>query len=260
MSVKGWAATLGLALTALVLLLWLGYCTPAALPARAALLAVDGFQATQINPAVPAGQPNHFLWLVSLSRTPLPDLPVSAADKANKGFNAGFSRYNDKLNNPPGAKGADRIKYHTIYFFWQHQDPGFHDYLDALRFFYQNYGAGGGALIDSGMTENPFGTVGESQGFAPYPYEPGQNVPVDHSHPCPCTIEVYHQRNVKFAQLLQRIVVPSPDPVNSGTTVYYQLGGLFVIENATQGVVARIIVTAMHPAYTFRIAGVNTGF
>ena len=112
-------------------------------------------------------------------------------------------------------------------------------------------------INDKGMEENPFKVpVGESQGLAPYPYEIVTPLPVDKSRQG-AVIEIIHLRK-GAGQLLNRIVIPSVAPLNPKSKIYYQLGGFFVIVHDDLGVIAKIIVSSLHPAYTFKIVGVRT--
>lgn len=192
-------------------------------------------------------------WQFRLDREPLQDLPVSQRDIDDYGFNRGFSRWSD----------GDRISYHTAYAFWQHQDPGFHDFINALRFHWQEHGqpVPVGRIIDQGMSENPFdpNATTERQGLAIYPYE-RVAIPlnlVDFSRPGGI-VEVIHQRR-RNNQVLQTIVIPEVSPQNPRVRWYYQLGGKFLAVHETYGVISSIIIAAMFPAYTFRIRGVLTG-
>lgn len=231
----------------------------------------DIFQAYQV-----AGPNEGRLWAINFSRLPVPDLPFPAGHKSLYGFNAGFTRFMDRGNDPlsePGLFGADRIAYAVAYFFWQHVDPGHHKYVHALRFHFQVHGLSGQSqLNDSGMVEDPT-NLGESgirrvgagaQGLAQYSYEEDldwASLPVDKRHPG-ATIEVFHFRRGSSGtverQLLQRFVIPSRDPANPRLHWYYQDRGRVIAFHDTLGPAAKLVISAIHPAYGFRVQGIPT--
>lgn len=219
------------------------------------------FQNWTGHPEVPPG--GAILWTMQFSRTPLPD-PVVAPSNVPFGFKPGFTRWNDRKDNPLGAKGADRVAYRLAYWWLQHADE--HDYLDVLRFYVQSYGGQNNQINDKFMTENPFGLPNsESQGEAQYPYETGRKPLVtDKSNPG-ATFLVFHQRkspdNATRKQLLRTIEIPPIDPNNPLTRWWYQDTGRVVATNTNfvrpdnpDGVIALLIVTANHFAYTFEEA------
>ncbi len=151
---------------------------------------------------------------------------------------------------------GDRISYHTAYVFAQHEDPMNHPLLTAFRIMFQQYGTSQGILNDQGMVENPFGDPdGESQGLAPYPYELVPALPTDRSRPG-AVVDFVHWRP-RTSVLLWTWEVPAVDPLNAKVRWYYQLGGLIVGEYDGAPFL-RIILAAMHPAYTYSIRGVPT--
>lgn len=227
-----------------------------------AVLAVQAFTIFQVKTGVPEGTPGKLLWEFRMSPAVVPDLPVTPRNVADYGHNVGSWRW---LN----AHGAgDRISYHTAWAMGQHADPGHHDYINAIRIMFQDYG-GTNQVNDQYMIEDPFNTGGESQGLAPYPYERVRPAPVDKSRPG-CVVEVIHLRR-RVNQLLQRFTIPAVEPKNAKTKWYYQLNGLVVAVNADlvtpanpEGVIAKCIIAGLHgaggpsAAYTYRIQGVQT--
>ena len=216
----------------------------------------NGFDIYQTRNGVPETDIRKMLWSFRASRDPVQDLPVSQSDIDRWGFNRGYTRWAD----------GDRISYHTVYAFVQHQDPGHHDFVNAIRFQWQDFGATN-RLLDQGMAELGEGSdLGGSfpgfpkQGLAPYPYERVTPLPVNKSRPG-AVVEIFHLRN-QTNQLLQRFVVPAIDPATAvgapQTRWFYQLNGLVVAVNDELGVIAKIIIAGMHPAYTYRIQGVAT--
>lgn len=160
-------------------------------------------------------------------------------------------RWDDCVFGSGHYAGGDRVGYHTAYFFYAHQDPDKHDYLDAIRFVVQIYGASP-RLNDKHMPELPV------QGLPPYPYERGATVAVDKSIPGG-VVELWHNRTTQYDQMLAEFIVPAVSEQNPKVRWYYQLGGLFVAVHDDHGPVSRLIVTSMHPHYAYRITGVETG-
>ena len=208
------------------------------------------------------------LWEFIMSPAVVRDLPVTPRDVAEFGHNRGTSRW---LN----AHGAgDRRRYDTAWALWQHADPGHHDYINAIRVMFQDYGATN-QINDRHMIEDPFNTGGESQGLPPYPYERVKPAPVDKSRPG-AVVEILHQRERIHGigqknQLLTRFTLPAVEPKQHKTRWYYQLNGLvvavhtdFVTERNPDGVIAKCIIAGLHgaggpaAAYTYRIQGVST--
>lgn len=237
------------------------------------------FQVFQVHSGgtVPEGDPERVLWTFNASRTPLADPPVDPAN-ISWGHLPGRTRWNDKKDNPVGSQGADRIGYHTAMFFLQHtdrhvdSDTMHHDYLDAIRFHYADYGATN-QINDRFMVENPFGNPDhETQGLAQYPYERVRPQPVLKLYPG-CTILVKHLRSKKLDngatsiknQLLRKIVIPAADVNNPRTKWYYQLNGIVVATNDKfvtpanpDGVIAKLHISGVHPAYSYEVEGINT--
>ena len=251
-----------------------------ATPPDPALTPGTWFQVFQVHSgaALPGQDHGAVLWTFNASRTPLADPPVIPANLP-WGHRPGQSRWNDLKDNPPGAVGADRISYHTAYFFLQHTeqmtpgDTSHHGYLDAIRFQFQDYGATN-QVNDRHMMEDPFGAAepGESQGLAPYPYERVKPAPIIRNYPG-AVVLVKHRRVRKLAngatsvrnQLLRRIVIPATDPTNSRTKWWYQLNGLVVATNQVfvkpdnpDGVIAKLIIAGTHPAYSYEVEGIST--
>ena len=211
------------------------------------------------------------IWEFQMSRTPKLDLPVNTSDAAVYGHVRGRTRWWDR-----GFGVADRRAYYDAYTHIQHtdriddDDTTHHDFLNALRFAFQEYGAIGNRIIDRKMNEDPFNQGRETQGLAPYPYEQGRILPISTSHPGG-VIDVLHFRKrpapaqgVKN-QLLTRIIIPASDSRNPETHWWYQIHGDFVATNREfitarnpQGIVAHLQVSAVHPAYSFEIEGVTT--
>jgi hypothetical protein len=217
-------------------------------------------------------RPTEDLWRIVLRRDIVRDLPVSDKFRDLYGHNRGNSRFWDQyVDGAPVPWSADRIAYHTVWSYWQHEDPGHHPFTNAIRFHWQVLGAGrGGRIIDSGMVENPFGRtdVDETQGLAPYPYETGPYPieRVDRSLAGPHIVELIHMRNRASGsyQLLHRFVLPHVSQ-SSGqaapTRWYYQGSGTWIgVSDEFGQPVTRLILTANHPAYTFRVQGVPTEF
>ena len=204
------------------------------------------FNINQVNPAIPPGEPGYRLWRFVMSRDPLQDLPITAPED-----NRGFTRWMD----------GDRIAYHSAYAYLEHEAPGHHPFLRAYRFAWQEYGPGRRLINDNGMVEDPFGLGVETQGLPPYPYEADVTIPTSLRYPCPCVIEFAHIRGDvrgnrhSSRQLLQRVTIPGAEPGNPNVKWYYQLRGDFVALNSGQPIAA-LTVSAMHPAYAFRIQGV----
>ena len=232
-----------------------------------AAAAVQNFIIYQTRIGTPEGSPDRLLWEFIMSPAVVPDLPVTQNDKNQFGHNVGSSRW---LN----AHGAgDRISYHTAWALWQHADPGHHDYINAIRVMFQDYGATN-LVNDLRMIEDPFNTGGESQGLAPYPYERVKPAPVDKSRPG-AVVELMHLRRNSAGgvknQLLTRFTLPVVEPKQPKTRWYYQLNGLvvavhtdFVTALNPDGVIAKCIIAGLHgaggpaAAYTYRIQGVRT--
>lgn len=156
--------------------------------------------------------------------------------------------------------GGDRIGYHTAYCFYAHQDPGHHAHLSTIRFMVQGYGPleRKVQINDRGMPELGEAGGGAVQGKPPYPYEKGVTVAVDERRPGG-VIDIYHNRVTEYDQLIARYEIPAVSRENPKVRWYYQLGGLFVAVHDEHGPVARVIVASMHPAYAYRIQGVDIG-
>ena len=203
------------------------------------------------------------MWLLNFPEDPVADLPFDPILKGTYAFNAGFTRFHDYGDDPanePGLYGPDRVGYKGAYCFWQHTDPGSHKYVHALRIHVQNHGLSAVSLInDNGMHESPFNIAGESQGLLPYAYETDlawATLPIDKRHPGG-VIEVFHHRGGGTRQLLQRFVVPVRD-AGGMVSWYYQDRGRFIAVDDQMGVAAKLVVSAIHPAYGFRVQGVPT--
>lgn len=206
------------------------------------------------------------LWHMRFSRDAVADLPFPPEYEDLYGFNAGFTRFMDRGDDPDselGLFGADRVAYSGAYCFWQHLDPGHHKYVHALRFHFQNHGLSKAALInDQGMRENPFNEAqSESQGLLQYAYEtnlPWATMPVDKRYPG-AVIELFHFRRGSTGtaerQLLQRFAIPGMD---GGTHWYYQGWGRLIAVHDEAGISAKLIISAIHPAYGFRVQDVPT--
>lgn len=157
---------------------------------------------------------------------------------------------------PDGVRGrgrwvaGSRPEYDTAIVFWEHEDPNQHPFVTGIRIVVQSYhGPDIGVRInDRGLPETPTAR--------PYPYEPGSVTPVDCSRPG-ATFEFIHIRPDKVRQVLARFVVPAVSPENPKVRWCYQLGGFVVAEHDDVGPVARIIMSGMHPSYTYRVQGVT---
>lgn len=215
------------------------------------------FQIFQTHPTAGEGEPGHILWSWFLSREPVLDFPITQREKDEFLFNQGRSRWQDGPNQftPFGPANSDRISYATAYACLNHEDPGHHPFLCALRVQWQKYGQEGGLINDQGMREDPFGLGRETQGLPPYDYESGMTVAVDRSLPCPCQIQLLHLRGGNQTgahsreQRLRVIEVQN----NGKMHWYYQLGGLFVGVHDDLGTTTRIIISGIHPAYSYRV-------
>ncbi len=216
----------------------------------------NGFDIYQTRNGVPESDLRKMLWSVRLSRDPVQDLPITQEQIDRWGFNRGFTRWAD----------GDRISYHTVYAFLQHQDPGHHDFVNALRFQWQDYG-GTNRLLDQGMAELGEGSdLGGTfpgfpkQGLSPYPYERVTPAPLDRRFPG-AVVEFFHLRN-QTNQLFQRFVIPVIDPATAvgapKTRWFYLLNSLVVAVNDELGIIAKVIITAVHPAYTLRYQNIAT--
>ena len=207
------------------------------------------FEIVGMNPNVPDGTPGKLWFSFRFSRLATPDIEPRPDGQRGSG------QWTDWPADP-AAHGCDRIGYDTAYCFWEHQDPGVHNFVVAIRFFVQRYGNAFTVQInDRYMREDPFRAGRETGGVPPYPYEVVPAVSVDHIRPGGI-VEFIHQRE-KGRQVLATLDVPAISPTNSRVRWYYQLGGLFVAE--LDGVpLARVIISATHPAYTYRIRGVDT--
>lgn len=158
--------------------------------------------------------------------------------------------------------GGFRNGYESAFAIWQHEDPGAHPFVDAMRVQFQVFAAHPllipFRILDRGMPE----LCGSVTCAMPYPYEtPAQIGSQDFSFPG-ATVEFYHHRpmepdKVDRVQLLARFVVPAVSPLNSKVKWYYQGGGTVIA--TYNGVVAlKLIFSAMDPFYRFRIVGYPT--
>ena len=197
------------------------------------------------------------LWQLRFSREAVPDLPFAPEFKTLYGFNAGLTRFMDDGDDPEseaGLFGADREGYKGALWYWQHVDPGLHKYVHALRFEVRNHFIAEHALInDQGMKEDPLNSnTGETQGKLPYPYDRRPPSAVDKRHPG-AVIEVMHFRRGSTGtperQLLQRFTIPA---VDGQTRWWYQGRGRLIAVHNTLGPCAKLIISGIHPAYSFR--------
>lgn len=199
---------------------------------------------------VPAyrGTPGAFVFRLNFSTAVTRDLEPRPADGV---FGTGKWR------------GGDRTNYDTAWLFFDHEDPGQHPFVTGFRIVVQSYHPPGFStrINDSGIAEcSDSGCLAS----APYPYESGAVLPVDRSRPG-ATFEFRHARPNKGQQLLVRYVVPPVSPTNAKVRWYYQLGGTVVAEHDDDvngdgrkpDQLARIIMSAMHPAYFFVVQGVT---
>jgi hypothetical protein len=230
-----------------------------------ALTPHQNFSVFQRHPHPPEGIPAGNLWEFEMSTVPVPDLPVTARNARIFGHQVGQGRW-------PNRRGLnDRFAYFGAVAFWEHEDPGHHDFVAVLRFTWLADGATGLLINDKYMIEDPFNTGHESQGMAPYPYL-DRTLPVDRTHPG-AIVEVFHKRPRLAAgteggnpQLLQRFTIPAVEPDNPNTLWYYQDSGKIVAVNSAfvtpenpDGAIAKLIISTMHgaggptPAYTYRI-------
>ena len=168
-----------------------------------------------------------------------------------------------EANPENGVKGngkwvfGDRNAYHSAHFFFQHEDPGGHPFVNGFRIQVQVYSN----LPDGAVRINDRNGVEINLG-SPYPYEKA-TIPVDYSRPG-AVFDFYHVRNGESAggcrncSLLARFVLPPVSPTNPKVKWYYQLGGLAVAVHDTYGPIARVIVSGVlgptlpQPAYFFR--------
>lgn len=185
-------------------------------------------------------EPGCLLLQFDLSRVPIPDLEAR----------------------PDGAKGSgkwcdgDRIGYALAYFFFCHEDPGSHPFLNGVRIQLTQYPGSASYLInDKNMAELVNGT-------APYRYEQAA-IPIDYSYPG-ASFDLLHCRagfngalGGKNRQLLARFIIPPVSPVNSKVKAYYQLGGAVVFIHDTLGSLARLQIASVDNCYEYREARFN---
>lgn len=170
---------------------------------------------------------------------------------------------------PDGSKGSgkwvfgDRIAYDTAYWFFAHEDPGAHPFLNGIRIMVQQYNAG--------PPPGKVFLINDRNGVEinlrrPYPYEKA-TIPLDYSRPG-ATVHLYHHRpnfesasGCRNCQLLATFVIPPVDPANPKVKWYYQLGGLVVAVHDTYGPIARIIISGVLgldpflPMYFYEVEG-----